>query len=133
MLETLIRRVRDADRQAAFWAGKAQAYSEMLEMYTDGGHQSTASDHPGEAGRPAGQNARLEMEVKGLAEKMAPLADVKERVVKLEQCMPAEHKEKHTAIENKLVQHQGNWQWMINTGSVLINGVLAWLVSQGLR
>lgn len=76
---------------------------------------------------------RLEMEVKGLAEKMAPLADVKERVVKLEQCMPAEHKEKHTAIENKLVQHQGNWQWMINTGSVLINGVLAWLVSQGLR
>ncbi len=76
---------------------------------------------------------RLEMEVKGLGEKMAPLADVKERVVKLEQCTPENHLRTHERLENKMMENQSKVQSVINMGSVAINALIAWFVSQGLR
>lgn len=76
---------------------------------------------------------RLEMEVKGLGERIAPLADVKERVLKLEQCMPENHLRAHERLENKMMENQSKVQSVINMGSVAINALIAWFVSQGLR
>jgi hypothetical protein len=76
---------------------------------------------------------RLEMEVKGLGERIAPLADVKERVLKLEQCTPENHLRAHERLENKMMENQSKVQSVINMGSVAINALIAWFVSQGLR
>ena len=80
---------------------------------------------------------RVETEVKNINSKMdmvhAVAESSRDRLTRIEQCIPERHIAVHERLENKVAQHQGNWQSIFGYITVIVNGILAWVVSQGLH
>lgn len=80
---------------------------------------------------------RVEILMQAISKKLDAVCDMatdsRERVVKLEMVMPEKHLMVHERLENKLTESQGKVQSILNMGSVAVNALIAWFVSQGLR